>query len=235
MNIRASFWGNLSEVRAAALRQEDPMRMPNIGTCKVSYLFPHQQHLQSGECIDHDLSLCTYDNNRKLDQPTMFSSSSKSVEYSALPTSDDSHTVDNHLRVADQNLHRTRTSRSPSPRPQLALSTTTKTDDARHVSLLVDTPTVGSASKERFHRLPFGQPRGVTLRFRTALWNVYQKNIGLLLVASSTLTGSFMLLVVKLMTNQDATVSEDELKKPLIPPSEVRYASDFFIAFIISC
>lgn len=140
-----------------------------------------------------------------------------SARYTPLSTSDDSpNTNDAHLHVTDStNLHRTRSGRSPSPRPKLSLSTVAA--EADHG---LRSPVLGSASKERFN-VQLGRANGVLGRLRRSLWDLYQRNLGLILIAGSTLTGTLMMTVVKLLTNQDATVSDKELETPHLPPAEV--------------
>jgi hypothetical protein len=56
---------------------------------------------------------------------------------------------------------------------------------------------------------------------RHYLYELYSRNRGLLLIGSSTLTGSLMMVIVKLLTNQDPDVSEEERQRAHIHPLEV--------------
>ena len=57
--------------------------------------------------------------------------------------------------------------------------------------------------------------------WRYYLRELYRRNQGLLLIGCSAFTGSLMMVIVKLLTNQDPDVSEEERQKDHIDPLEV--------------
>jgi hypothetical protein len=72
-------------------------------------------------------------------------------------------------------------------------------------------------SRSQGANVPYAHPT----TWRYYLHELYRRNLGLLLIGSSTFTGSLMMVIVKLLTNQDPDVSEEERQKDHIDPLEV--------------